>query len=207
MPIKFAVKIVQLKIYIIFSQSDDFAFHSKSQLHFKVDNFLTYKYYNTINSISNILGHISAMAFKLDMAVDLCMDTCSCLFWWPWPWCKVSHSGLAEETNRPRKSWIFSTTKQVTLTIIKLATAVGHFSRDLDFENIYIYIYGLTILSVTERSERNINDESSCFLWLTFCKMKWLRKCDSKEGLHSWEFKIKITLTWAEFLCLTPAEG
>ena len=82
MPIKFAVKIVRLKICIIFSQSDDFAFHSKSQLHFKVDNFLTYKYYNTINSItiSNILGNISAMAFKLDMTVDLCMDTCSCLF-------------------------------------------------------------------------------------------------------------------------------
>ena len=38
--IKFAVKIVRLKIYIIFSQSDNFALNSRSQLHLKLDRFV-----------------------------------------------------------------------------------------------------------------------------------------------------------------------
>ena len=37
--IKFAVKIVRLKVYIIFSQSDDLALHSKSQLRLKLEKF------------------------------------------------------------------------------------------------------------------------------------------------------------------------
>ena len=41
MPIMFAVKLVRLKAYKIFSQSDDFALHSRSQLHLKLDNFFT----------------------------------------------------------------------------------------------------------------------------------------------------------------------
>ena len=40
-PITFAVKIVQLKVDIIFSQSDDLALHSKSQLRLKLDKFAT----------------------------------------------------------------------------------------------------------------------------------------------------------------------
>ena len=39
--IKFAVPIVRLKVYIIFSQSDDLALHSRSQLHLKLDKCLT----------------------------------------------------------------------------------------------------------------------------------------------------------------------
>ena len=35
--IKFVVKIVQLKVYIIFSQSNDLATHSRSQLRLKLD--------------------------------------------------------------------------------------------------------------------------------------------------------------------------
>ena len=65
MAIKFAVKIVQLKVYIIFSQSNDLALHSKSQLHLKHDNCLTC-----------IIIAISRTAFKLwhsNLAVDLCM--------------------------------------------------------------------------------------------------------------------------------------
>ena len=40
MPIKFVVKIVQLKVYIIFSQSNDLNLHSRSQLHLK--QYLSY---------------------------------------------------------------------------------------------------------------------------------------------------------------------
>ena len=36
-PIMFAVKIVQLKVYIMLSQSDDLALHSRSQLRLKHD--------------------------------------------------------------------------------------------------------------------------------------------------------------------------
>ena len=36
-PIKFAVKIVRLKVYIIFSQSNDLALHPRSLLHLKLD--------------------------------------------------------------------------------------------------------------------------------------------------------------------------
>ena len=36
-PIKFPVKIVQLKV---FSQSDDLALHSRSKLHLKLDNYV-----------------------------------------------------------------------------------------------------------------------------------------------------------------------
>ena len=41
MPIAFAVKIVQLKFYIIFSQFDDLALHPRSLLCLKLDNCLT----------------------------------------------------------------------------------------------------------------------------------------------------------------------
>ena len=40
-PIKFAVKIVRLKVYVIFSQSDDLALHSRSPVHLKHDKCLT----------------------------------------------------------------------------------------------------------------------------------------------------------------------
>ena len=36
-PITFAVKIVQVKVYIVFSQSDDLALHSRSPLRLKLD--------------------------------------------------------------------------------------------------------------------------------------------------------------------------
>ena len=39
MPIKFAVKIVRVKVYIIAFQSDDFDLHSRSQLRLKHDNW------------------------------------------------------------------------------------------------------------------------------------------------------------------------
>ena len=38
-PIRFAVKIVRLKVCIIFSQSDDLALYSRSQLRLKLDTF------------------------------------------------------------------------------------------------------------------------------------------------------------------------
>ena len=41
MPIKFAVKIVRLKVYILFSQSDDLNLHSRSQLRLKRDTCFT----------------------------------------------------------------------------------------------------------------------------------------------------------------------
>ena len=39
MPIKFALKIVRWKVYIIFSQSDDLGLHSRSEQHLKRDTF------------------------------------------------------------------------------------------------------------------------------------------------------------------------
>ena len=41
MPITFSEKIVRLKVYIIFSQSDDLDLHSRSQLRLKLDTFLS----------------------------------------------------------------------------------------------------------------------------------------------------------------------
>ena len=80
-PIKFAVKIVWLKIYIIFSQSDDLALHSKSL------SSQTWQVFNLYYT-SHILDSIYKLSFKLGMTVDR-WHICSCLFWWPWPWCKV----------------------------------------------------------------------------------------------------------------------
>ena len=60
------------------------------------------------------------------MAVDLC--SCS-LFWWHWPWCKVT-VGWQRQTNQ---RCILSTTKQAIS--ITLATTVGHLLCDLDFAN------------------------------------------------------------------------
>ena len=39
MPIKFAVKIVRQKVYVIFSQSHDLDFHSRSQILLNVTYF------------------------------------------------------------------------------------------------------------------------------------------------------------------------
>ena len=66
MPIAFTVKIVRLKVYIC-SYSDDLDLHSRSQLHLNVGKCLNL-YFN-----SNISENISAIAFKLDMTVDLYM--------------------------------------------------------------------------------------------------------------------------------------
>ena len=41
MPIKFAVKTVRLKVYIIGSQSDDLVLHPRSQLRLKLETSLT----------------------------------------------------------------------------------------------------------------------------------------------------------------------
>ena len=41
MPIRFAVRTVRLKLYILCSQSDDLALHSMSQLRLKLDKCLT----------------------------------------------------------------------------------------------------------------------------------------------------------------------
>ena len=41
MAIKFAVKAIRLKVYISFSQSDDFALYARSQLRLKLDKCLT----------------------------------------------------------------------------------------------------------------------------------------------------------------------
>ena len=71
MPINFAVKIVQLKVFLIFSQSDDFALHSRSLLHLKLDKCLTCSCTNMYNS--HISDSSYGMAFKLGMTVDICM--------------------------------------------------------------------------------------------------------------------------------------
>ena len=67
MPFTYAVKIVRLKVYIIFSQSNDhdLALHSRSQLRFKLDKLFTC----TIIPISRTV--FKAMTLKLGMTVDL----------------------------------------------------------------------------------------------------------------------------------------
>ena len=105
MPIKFSVKIVRLKVYVIFSQSDDLDLYSRSQLRLKL-NKCFYLYYN-----SNISDTNWAMAFKLGMPVDLCMSyiyICSCSFWWPS--CNVTECRQREKYERR----IISTTKQLS---------------------------------------------------------------------------------------------
>ena len=67
MPIQFAVKIVRLKVYIIFSHSDDLGRQWRSQLCLKVDKSLN-SYFN-----SNISDIISAISFKLGTPVHLYM--------------------------------------------------------------------------------------------------------------------------------------
>ena len=71
MHIKFAVKIVRLKVYINFSQSDDFDLHSGSQLRLILDKILTSTMYIGIIVISRT-DNIEAMAFKLCIT-DLCI--------------------------------------------------------------------------------------------------------------------------------------
>ena len=54
LPIKFVVKLVRLKVYIFFSQSDGLDLHSRSQLRLKLEKFLTH-----------IIIVISRIIFKL----------------------------------------------------------------------------------------------------------------------------------------------
>ena len=63
MPIQFAVKIVRLKVYIIFSHSDDLALHSGSQLRLKLDKYQT----GTIIAISRIAHMIILASMTLTL--------------------------------------------------------------------------------------------------------------------------------------------
>ena len=51
--IMFAVKVIRLEVHKIFSQSDDLALHSRSQLRLKLDNFLTCKSCSNTSNISD----------------------------------------------------------------------------------------------------------------------------------------------------------
>ena len=57
MPITFAVKIVRLKVYIIFCQFDDLALHSKSQLRLKRDKCLTCTIIAITRRVFKVLWH------------------------------------------------------------------------------------------------------------------------------------------------------
>ena len=57
-----SAKIVQLKVKLLFSQSDDLALHPRSQLHIKLDKCLT----------CTIIA-VWTMILKLGLTVDLCM--------------------------------------------------------------------------------------------------------------------------------------
>ena len=90
------------------------------------------------NCISDYNSHIlDSLASKLGMTVDLCMTYLLMLNLMTLTLMQ-GHNGSAKATNQ---CWIILTTKQTVS--IKLATTVGHFLRDLDFENV---LYGLTIL-------------------------------------------------------------
>ena len=117
-------KIVRPEVYIIVSESDDLALHSRFHNCLKLDKCLTC----TIIAVSQTV--FKAMAFKLGMTVDLCMAYMLFSYQWSWPWCKVT-GGRQRQKNQ---HWIISTTKQVIS--IKFATTVGHFVCDLDFENV-----------------------------------------------------------------------
>ena len=65
MLITFAEKIVQLKVYIMFSQSDDLDLHPTSTLRLRLDKFF-YVYH-----ISNISDTFSAVAFKVEFKHSL----------------------------------------------------------------------------------------------------------------------------------------
>ena len=109
-------------------------------------------YYN-----SNILGSISAMAFKLGMSVDWRMAYMLMLVSMTLPLMQ-GHSGLAKAKDQ---RWIISTNKHAIST--KLATTVGHFLRDLHFENVDIawptcyYLFSYSKLKRTRNT--NISNE------------------------------------------------
>ena len=82
-PIKFVVKIVRLKMYIICSPSDDLALHSRSQLRLNLDTCENFYYNSHISDSINKLWYPN-LAWRYTS-----WHICSCSFRWPWPWCKV----------------------------------------------------------------------------------------------------------------------
>ena len=78
MPIKFAVKIVRLKVYIIFPQSDNLDLHSRSQLRLKLDKTHTLPLLwrnaeRKKGKLDKLVTYTTIVASKLGMTVDLCM--------------------------------------------------------------------------------------------------------------------------------------
>ena len=53
MPIKFAVKIVWLKVYMTIASFDDLDLHSKSQVRLKLDYFLTCNISDNIQAMTD----------------------------------------------------------------------------------------------------------------------------------------------------------
>ena len=77
MPIKFAVKIIRLKVHTTIAGPITLTF---IQGHKCVSNLTTF-------NLNYIQQYFQLFTFKLGMAVDLCMALCSSLsFWWPWTW-------------------------------------------------------------------------------------------------------------------------
>ena len=104
------------------------------------------------------------------------------------------HSGSAKAKY---KCWIILTTKQATRIKLAISTTVGHFLRDLDFENIY----GLTILLNVCIALHYIANAIECTACLTIkCQQYWRR----------WWFILKLFVAGKriqETICLVLSIG
>ena len=128
MPIKFAVKIVRLKIHITIAREITLTF---IQGHKCASNFsfFTLQY----------LGHYLSYYIQIWHDARHGCPIFSCSFRWPLPWCKVTVGRQRQKNQR----CIFSATKQAIS--IKMTTTVGHFLRDLDLDFTNVF-YGLSSL-------------------------------------------------------------
>ena len=117
-PIKFAVMIVWLKVYIICSQFDNLTLHSRSQLRLKLYNCLTC----TIIAISRTVFKLWCDGRLLhDILAHALVDDLDCDAKW---------------VGKGKKSVLLSRQPKQA-TNIKLAITVSHFVLDLYFENAY----------------------------------------------------------------------
>ena len=106
---------------IIFSQSNELALHSRAHRRLKLNKCLT---------CTDILNSIKRYGIPTSQE-GRHIYICSFSFRWPWPWYKVTVGWQRQN----KSAWIISTIKEAIS--VKLATTLGHFVRDLDFENLY----------------------------------------------------------------------
>ena len=121
MPVKFAVKIVWLKVYMTIARLMTLSF---IQGH-KCISYL---------ALFNLQYLRQYLRYYIQTGHDSRHRCRICSFWCSWPWCKVTAGRQRQQISvelSPQK-------KQATS--IKLAMTVGHFLHDLDLDFAHIYM-------------------------------------------------------------------